>query len=236
MLLAAPCSALAILVTPPRAERAAIFKAAGFTPTAGEYLMCDKRDPARPRSARHQWRRARSTRSSPTAALECYGSTGTGFVAPHPLGDGQVDQRLRQPGHSQFPQDPRQWLARALRSAAPASASPSCAGPERPSPTIASIMKASTPCSALGSGHRIPGLPRRPGCGASLRVGTLELDLDCAAARPRRRRDEQPRERRRRRARSPAPTTTSDRKWLRLGNCAAPTATEAAATGTSARG
>ena len=41
----------ALAVTPSRSERAAIFKAAGFVPTTGQYLMCDKQTPSGSRCA-----------------------------------------------------------------------------------------------------------------------------------------------------------------------------------------
>ena len=70
---------LAAATAPTSAERAAIFKAAGFTPTAGKYLMCDGQTPlglelhdvngdGRPEAIVLD------------GGLDCYGSTEAGFV------------------------------------------------------------------------------------------------------------------------------------------------------------
>ena len=71
--------ALAAAAVPTTAERAAIFKAAGFKPTAGRYLMCDRRT-----SLGLEVRDINGDRRPDAlvtdGGLECYGSTETGFV------------------------------------------------------------------------------------------------------------------------------------------------------------
>ncbi len=61
------------------ADRVAIFKAAGFAPTAGNYLMCDRRTPLG-LEARDINRDGRLDALVIDGGLECYGSTESGFV------------------------------------------------------------------------------------------------------------------------------------------------------------
>ena len=78
-MLLALLAGLAAAAAPTSAERAAIFRAAGFTPTAGKYLMCDHRTPLGLEV------RDINGDGQPEAivldgGLECYGSTEAGFV------------------------------------------------------------------------------------------------------------------------------------------------------------
>ena len=69
----------ALAVTPSRSERAAIFKAAGFVPTTGQYLMCDKQTPLG-LEVRDINGDGRLDAIVIDGGLECYGSTEAGFV------------------------------------------------------------------------------------------------------------------------------------------------------------
>jgi hypothetical protein len=69
----------AILVTPSRAERVVIFKAAGFTPTTGDYLMCDKETPLG-LEVRDINGDGRLDAIVTDGGTECYGDSGTGFT------------------------------------------------------------------------------------------------------------------------------------------------------------
>ena len=70
---------LAAAPAPTSAERAAIFRAAGFMPTAGKYLMCDGRTPLglETRDINGDGRLDALVLDS---GLECYGSTESGFA------------------------------------------------------------------------------------------------------------------------------------------------------------
>lgn len=70
---------LAVAPAPTSTERAAIFKAAGFTPTAGKYLMCDGRTPLG-LETRDVNGDGRLDALVLDGGLECYGSTESGFA------------------------------------------------------------------------------------------------------------------------------------------------------------
>ena len=70
---------LAAAPAPTSAERAAIFRAAGFTPTAGRYLMCDGRTPLG-LETRDINGDGRLDALVLDGGLECYGSTEAGFA------------------------------------------------------------------------------------------------------------------------------------------------------------
>lgn len=71
--------ALAVAPAPSAAERGAIFKAAGFAPRGGRYLMCDGRTPLglEVRDINGDGRRDALVIDG---GLECYGHTEAGFV------------------------------------------------------------------------------------------------------------------------------------------------------------
>jgi hypothetical protein len=83
------------------AERAAAFKAAGFTPTRGKYLACDK-------SAELQIEiRDLNGDGRPDALItdegtECYGNTGTGYVIVTKAADGTWRRLFNSPGIPEF--------------------------------------------------------------------------------------------------------------------------------------
>ena len=70
---------LAATLAPTSAERAAIFRAAGFMPTAGKYLMCDGRTPLG-LETRDINGDGRLDALVLDGGLECYGSTESGFA------------------------------------------------------------------------------------------------------------------------------------------------------------
>ena len=137
-------AALAAAPAPPRPNAPIIFKAAGFTPTAGKYLMCDRAaSTARALEVRDMNGDGRLDAIVTEGGLECYGITDSRLRAPDQSPAGKWTQDL--PTARGFPisSRPAPTAGPSSRSAAPASASPCCAGPARPLPIIASNMKAS---------------------------------------------------------------------------------------------
>ena len=92
---------LAAVPAPTSAERAAIFKAAGFTPTAGKYLMCDGRTPLG-LETRDINGDGRLDALVLDGGLECYGSTESGFALLTRSAAGKWIKLHNSPGIPQF--------------------------------------------------------------------------------------------------------------------------------------
>ena len=92
---------LAAASAPTSAERAAIFRAAGFTPTAGKYLMCDRRTPLglEVRDINGDGRRDAIVLDG---GLECYGSTEAGFALLTRSAAGKWTKLYNSPGIPNF--------------------------------------------------------------------------------------------------------------------------------------
>ena len=86
---------------PTGAERATIFKAAGFMPTAGRYLMCDRQTPLglETRDINGDGRLDALVLDS---GLECYGSTETGFALLTRTAAGKWTKLHNSPGVPRF--------------------------------------------------------------------------------------------------------------------------------------
>lgn len=83
------------------ADRVAIFKAAGFAPTAGRYLMCDKQTPLG-LETRDINGDGRLDAIVLDGGLECYGSSEAGFVILTRSAAGKWTRLHGSPGVPQF--------------------------------------------------------------------------------------------------------------------------------------
>lgn len=92
---------LAAAPAPANAERAAIFKAAGFAPTAGKHLMCDRRTPLE-LEVRDINGDGRLDAMVLDGGIMCYGNTGAGFVLLTRSATGKWTKLHASPGIPRF--------------------------------------------------------------------------------------------------------------------------------------